>query len=433
MASRRRISLADSRISPFSPCCRSPFSPAALPVVVWSAGGGEVGGGEHGQGDVGVPGPVVADLVLVEPGLVLGRLEAFLDRPPGPGDPDQLPQRGRGGSGAAVERQLPMLSCRAGFGLAAHQQPVPPPRGQPGRVERDGDPVVLAQAVRAGPDRAAFPPGGAVAVAGQHGQGLGLAAVPVRAGEHVVVAGGQHERHLVCGQPVAEAGVLAVDLVRGDPPGQHSGGMGALEHRHPELRFGREPDLVGDPGSRAARPVFGPRGRQIELAVDQRPPMDRGVGQEHPDLAVVDLPGGAGVLPLHPGRAHALLDEPGLVDDEHPARLVAELGPAHSRAGHHAHRRCPSPRCAAAAASRPATPPRHARPPSSRSCAPSPPADPAGSPRPAAAAPPAGTAPRSAPPARPTRQPTRQDRPRGDHHRPTGISIPRHAATAVAV
>ena len=55
-------------------------------------------------------------------------------------------------------------------------------------------------------------------------------------------------------------------------------------------------------------------------------PAADGVGQEHPQLTVVDLPGGAGVLPLHPGRAAALLDEPGVVDDEHPAsRSVAEL------------------------------------------------------------------------------------------------------------
>jgi hypothetical protein len=36
-------------------------------------------------------------------------------------------------------------------------------------------------------------------------------------------------------------------------------------------------------------------------------------------LAVVDLAGGAGVLPGHAGRPGALLDEPGLIDDEHPA------------------------------------------------------------------------------------------------------------------
>jgi hypothetical protein len=45
------------------------------------AGGGEVGGGEHGQGDVGVPGPVAADLVVIEPGQAFGGLR--MGRPRG--------------------------------------------------------------------------------------------------------------------------------------------------------------------------------------------------------------------------------------------------------------------------------------------------------------------------------------------------------------
>ena len=212
------------------------------------------------------------------------------------------------------------------------------------------------------------------------GQHLGLAAVPVRAGQQVVVAGGQHER-ASRGRPASRGSrVLAVGLVRGHPRPLVStpACVGAVEHGDPELRLGREPDLVaGSPAAAQRSAVLGPGGGQVELAVDQRPTTDRGVGQEHPELTVVDLPGGAGVLALHPGRAHALLDEPGLVDDEHPGRRVAEVGPARSRAGRRAHRRRPSPRCAAAAASRPGTPPRRARPASSRSCAP----DPASSPR----------------------------------------------------
>lgn len=46
--------------------------------------------GEHGQGDVPVPGVVFADLVVVEASLVLGGLEAFLDRPPDTGRGDGL-------------------------------------------------------------------------------------------------------------------------------------------------------------------------------------------------------------------------------------------------------------------------------------------------------------------------------------------------------
>ena len=44
--------------------------------------------------------------------------------------------------------------------------------------------------------------------------------------------------------------------------------------------------------------------------------------QEHPELAVLHSAGGAGVLPLHPGRLHALLQEPGLVGDQHSVRVA---------------------------------------------------------------------------------------------------------------
>ena len=41
---------------------------------------GEEGVREHGEGDVPVPGAVEPDLVVAQPGFVLGRLEAFLRR-----------------------------------------------------------------------------------------------------------------------------------------------------------------------------------------------------------------------------------------------------------------------------------------------------------------------------------------------------------------
>jgi hypothetical protein len=49
----------------------------------------------------------------------------------------------------------------------------------------------------------------------------------------------------------------------------------------------------------------------------------RGVREEHPDLAVLDAPRRPAVLPVHARRLVTLLEEPGLVDDQH-ARAVAE-------------------------------------------------------------------------------------------------------------
>jgi hypothetical protein len=52
-------------------------------------GDSEPGQGERRQGEVGVPGRPGADLVVVQPGLALGLLEAFLDAPAAAGDPGQ--------------------------------------------------------------------------------------------------------------------------------------------------------------------------------------------------------------------------------------------------------------------------------------------------------------------------------------------------------
>ena len=71
--------------------------------------------------------------------------------------------------------------------------------------------------------------------------------------------------------------------------------------------------------------VGGPLLGQVQLPIHQRPPLPAGIGQEDPDLAVLDPPGGAGILALHPGRLVALLEEPGLVHHQHPTRIAEAL------------------------------------------------------------------------------------------------------------
>jgi hypothetical protein len=48
------------------------------------------------------------------------------------------------------------------------------------------------------------------------------------------------------------------------------------------------------------------------------------MAQEHADLAVLDASGRAAVLALHACRVQPLLDEPGLIDDQHRS-VVAQL------------------------------------------------------------------------------------------------------------
>src|SRR3712207_8847324 len=67
-----------------------------------------------------------------------------------------------------------------------------------------------------------------------------------------------------------------------------------------------------------ALPISPPLPGKVEFAVDQRVALAAGVGEENADLGILDPARGAAVLPRHPGRVLALLQEPGLVHDEHP-------------------------------------------------------------------------------------------------------------------
>ena len=77
----------------------------------------------------------------------------------------------------------------------------------------------------------------------------------------------------------------------------------------------------GTPASsrRSASPAHS-LGRYNSRSTSARP-LRRGVPQEHPDLAVLDPPGGARVLPPDATRPGPLLEEPGLIDNEYAPRV----------------------------------------------------------------------------------------------------------------
>ena len=82
---------------------------------------GQIGQSEHRQGDVSVPADPGADLVLVEPDLALGRLEAFLNRPARARHPHEIGQCRSGRGRGEIERQLVFLTQ-----AAPDQQPLSP-------------------------------------------------------------------------------------------------------------------------------------------------------------------------------------------------------------------------------------------------------------------------------------------------------------------
>src|SRR4051794_2442435 len=91
-----------------------------------------------------MPGPPGADLVVVQPGLSFGLLEAFLDTPPASRDPGQVSSGGPARPVAGVVGDVPgVVQGPAG------QQPVP--AAWPGSAgDRDPRPAGLAWPVRAG-------------------------------------------------------------------------------------------------------------------------------------------------------------------------------------------------------------------------------------------------------------------------------------------
>jgi len=80
-----------------------------------------------------------------------------------------------------------------------------------------------------------------------------------------------------------------------------------------------------DPGGATALRIVGPGAREVEGTIQEGGPLLRGVGQEDPDLGVGGIADRAGVLAPNAAGSVALLDEPGVVDDQHPARRIAEV------------------------------------------------------------------------------------------------------------
>jgi DNA invertase Pin-like site-specific DNA recombinase len=238
-----------------------------------------------------------------------------LHRPADPGDADQFDKGGTGRAVADVVGELLAVvqaaSCEQPMAFAGLAQ----------RPDLDRHPVV---------DPRAF---GAITGA------QGLPGVPVDRGDEVLGRGGhkvhgdhvlgaldrQHVRYLARLQPQPQAGVAAIGLIAGDPGDRDASIQGALQHHAGELWLGLEPDLIGDGGPPAACPVGGPALGQVQLPVHQRRATTAGVGQEHPNLAVLLLAHGAGVLALDPGGLGAFLDEAGLVHHQHPSRITQVL------------------------------------------------------------------------------------------------------------
>ena len=127
-------------------------------------------------------------------------------------------------------------------------------------------------------------------------------------------------------QPHPPPPVIAIDTVPGDPCGGHASREGPSQPLSSQLRFGRQAPVLWNPHLPAAvasiSPVFGP----VEFAVQPDVAQRAGLGQEHPDLAVVD--------PDRPYRCicgrlrltATFFEEADFIDDPDGCRLSQMLG-----------------------------------------------------------------------------------------------------------
>src|SRR5215203_146858 len=104
-------------------------------------------------------------------------------------------------------------------------------------------------------------------------------------------------------------------------------GVAAIPTKHlfGQLGLGAHPDLLWHSGPLAALLVMSPLLGQIQLPVDESLTPKGGIGQKHPDLAVLRLAGGADVLALDPDALLTLLDEARLIDDQNTLIAFAQM------------------------------------------------------------------------------------------------------------
>ena len=172
--------------------------------------------------------------------------------------PDQQPLLPAGRGAAAVGRVGPVVEPRS-LGALAGAQPLPALGRDPGR------PRVHAP--------------GAQPLAAGHRQ-------------HVAEPAARLD-------PPPQGAVGPVHAVARHPRARHASVQRPLQHRRAELGLGDEGDPSRHAGPGAAARVARPALRQVERAVDQRPPVPARVAEEDADLAVLDAARRAGILPLH--------------------------------------------------------------------------------------------------------------------------------------
>src|SRR3954447_8750972 len=245
-----------------------------------------------------------------------GHLEAFLDRPAHACDPCQRGKAGVHRIEDHVIRDVVWI-----LAVTPDQQPVLPVRlHRPwSACQAQAGPVVEAFALGPGAGRVT-PPGAGRTGCRQLGRGIPARLVLPHRPQLFIAAYRQHVSLLTLLQRRAQFAVRTIDFVAQHPGAGNPRIERADDHLLRQGWLGGEDGLVRDGHLFASRGVCAPSLGQIERAVDQRVAFAAGIGEEHANLAVINLPRGAAVLPRHPSRVLALLSNFGPV-------VLTDFGP----------------------------------------------------------------------------------------------------------
>src|SRR5262249_8467926 len=121
-------------------------------------------------------------------------------------------------------------------------------------------------------------------------------------------------------QPHPPLPMIPIDAIPCHPSGWDARVEGALEPLLRQLGFGRKGILRWYPGARAAALVVGPCFGHIEVTIKQDVPLGTCIGQEHPNLTMLNAPRCAAILARPPSRPLAFFEKPRLSDDQHGIR-----------------------------------------------------------------------------------------------------------------
>lgn len=120
----------------------------------------------------------------------------------------------------------------------------------------------------------------------------------------------------------AEFVVRTIDLVRGHPGGWNAFCQGSRQHLPGQDGLRRERCVIGDFGFPPSCLVIGPVLRKGQSPINEGMAARATVREKHADLTVLDSSRRSRVLPLHANGLCALLEEAGLIHNQHGVRVA---------------------------------------------------------------------------------------------------------------